>query len=51
MQVKLAKIFPLPPKINIRNKLPSKEAPRHFEASQGSGGTYEAMKRWCELGI
>ena len=51
IQAKLVEAIPLPPKINKRNKLPSKEAPRHFNASQGYGGTFEVMQTWSELGI
>ena len=50
IQTTLAKVIPLPPKEKKDGSL-SKEAPRHFEASQGKGGTFEAMQRWCELGI
>ena len=50
IQAKLAKVIPLPPKEKKDGSL-SKEAPRYFEASQGKGGTFEAMQRWCELGI
>ena len=49
-QAKLVKAIPLPPKKKKDGSL-SKEAPRHFQASKGYGGTFEAMQRWCELGI
>ena len=50
IQAKLAKVIPLPPKEN-KDGSQRKEAPRHFQASKGYGGTFESMQRWCELGI